>query len=99
MGVARKGYDSPMPVEIREWRAPAPLRALLWWPAAAFVLVVIVPGAATESIALAGAVLATLGAVIPALVRRLCASRPPAPAASVLLERDQPDVTRVRQAA
>ena len=71
MGNARTGYECHMQADIREWTAPAPLRALLWWPATAFVLVVVAPGAATESIALAGAVLAMLGGMIPAIARRL----------------------------
>lgn len=52
-----------MPPEQREWTVPAPLRALLWWPAAAFVLVVIAPQVAAGSIAVAGVLLMTLGAL------------------------------------
>ena len=33
-----------MASEIREWSVPAPARALLWWPAISFVLVVVAPG-------------------------------------------------------
>ena len=47
-----------MASEIREWSVPAPARALLWWPAISFVLVVVAPDAATGVIILAGAVLA-----------------------------------------
>jgi len=32
-----------MASEIREWSVPAPARALLWWPAISFVLVVVAP--------------------------------------------------------
>jgi hypothetical protein len=58
-----------------EWSVPAPVRALLWWPPVAFVLVVLAPHAAAESIAVAGAVLAVIGVVGAALGRRL-ARRP-----------------------
>ena len=47
-----------MASEIREWSVPAPARALLWWPAISFVLVVVAPDAATGVIIVAGAVLA-----------------------------------------
>ncbi len=60
-----------MPSEIREWSVPTPVRALLWWPAISFVLVVVAPDAATGVIILAGAVLALLGVALPALARRL----------------------------
>jgi hypothetical protein len=63
-----------MPSETREWSVPTPARALLWWPAISFVLVVVAPDAATGVIILAGAVLALLGVALPALARRL---RPP----------------------
>jgi hypothetical protein len=64
-----------MASEIREWSVPAPARALLWWPAISFVLVVVAPDAATSVIIVAGAVLALLGVALHALARRL---RPPA---------------------
>jgi hypothetical protein len=64
-----------MASEIREWSVPAPARALLWWPAISFVLVVVAPDAATGVIIIAGAVLALLGVALHALARRL---RPPA---------------------
>ena len=57
--------------DAREWSVPAPVRALMWWPATAFVLVMIDPEAAATSIAAAGAGLVALGAVMPALARRL----------------------------
>ena len=60
-----------MASEIREWSVPAPARALLWWPAISFVLVVVAPDAATGVIILAGALLALLGVALPALARRL----------------------------
>ena len=60
-----------MPSEIREWSVPAPVRALLWWPAISFVLVVVAPDAATGAIVGAGAVLALLGAALSALARRI----------------------------
>lgn len=60
-----------MASEIREWSVPAPARALLWWPAISFVLVVLAPDAATGVILLAGAVLALVGVALPALARRL----------------------------
>lgn len=56
--------DSP------DWTVPAPLRALLWWPGVAFVLVLIAPDAAVGSIATAGLVLVTLGALAGAVGRR-----------------------------
>jgi hypothetical protein len=61
--------------EPHEWTVPAPLRALLWWPGIAFVLVMLDPTAAAGTIAVAGAALAVLGvvgsAVGAALRRRL----------------------------
>jgi len=60
-----------MASEIREWSVPAPARALLWWPAISFVLVVVAPDAATGVIIAAGAVLALLGVALPAVAKRL----------------------------
>ena len=60
-----------MAPEKREWSVPGPIRALLWWPGVAFVLVMIAPEAAAVSIAASGAVLMLLGAVVPAVLRRL----------------------------
>lgn len=60
----------------REWTVPAPLRALMWWPGIAFVLVMVAPDAAAASIAASGAVLVALGAVLPILTRRLRRVRP-----------------------
>ena len=65
-----------MPSEIREWSIPTPVRALLWWPAISFVLVVVDPDAATGVIILAGAALALLGVLLPALAGRQRRPRP-----------------------
>lgn len=54
----------------RDWSVPTPVRALLWWPPVAFVLVTIRPEAAPVAIAAAGAVLAVLGVVASAVTRR-----------------------------
>ncbi len=55
----------------RDWTVPAPLRALMWWPAAAFVLVMVAPDEAAGGIAVSGVVLVALGAVVPLVTRRL----------------------------
>ena len=55
----------------REWSVPAPVRALLWWPGAAFVLVMVAPDAAAVGIAASGATLVTLGFVLPVFARFL----------------------------
>jgi membrane protein implicated in regulation of membrane protease activity len=60
-----------MAAEKREWSVPAPVRALLWWPGVAFVLVMVAPGSAAVGIAVSGAVLVTLGVVLPLLARKL----------------------------
>jgi hypothetical protein len=49
--------------EPHDWTVPAPLRALLWWPPLAFLLVLLEPTAGALSIAATGAALAVLGAV------------------------------------
>jgi hypothetical protein len=64
-----------MAPEKREWSVPAPIRALLWWPGVAFVLVMVAPDAAATGIAAAGIALVTLGAVLPPAARRLRRSR------------------------
>jgi hypothetical protein len=60
--------------EPHDWTVPAPLRALLWWPPLAFLVVLLEPTAAAGTIALTGAVLAVLGvagsAVGQAITRR-----------------------------
>ena len=60
-----------MAPEKREWSVPAPIRALLWWPGVAFVLVMVAPEAAAAGIAASGVALVTLGAVLPLASRRL----------------------------
>lgn len=64
--------------EPHDWTVPAPLRALLWWPPLAFLLVLLEPAAGALSIAAAGAALAVLGAV-GTTVGRLIAHRRTAP--------------------
>lgn len=70
----------------KEWSVSGPLRALLWWPGVAFVLVLVDPNNIAWSIATAGIVLVGLGFVVPIALRRL---RPVAAAAA----------TRINQAA
>jgi hypothetical protein len=60
-----------MAPEKREWSVPGPIRALLWWPGVAFVLVTVAPEAAAVGIAASGAALMVLGAVVPVASRRL----------------------------
>ena len=69
-----------MASEHHNWTVPAPLRALLWWPPVAFVLVVLYPSAAVGTIALAGAGLAVLG-VVGAAVGSMITRRLAGPAA------------------
>lgn len=78
------GYPPSMAPESSEWTVPAPLRALLWWPAVAFVLVLVAPDTAEGSIALAGLVLVGAGAAAAAIGRRL--RRVPEQARSVVRE-------------
>jgi hypothetical protein len=59
-----------MESEPSEWRVPAPIRALMWWPLTAFVLAMFNPEVAPVTIALAGAVLAGFGALAAALAAR-----------------------------
>ncbi|GAA0943454.1 hypothetical protein [Pseudonocardia zijingensis] len=66
-----------MAPEKREWSVPGPIRALLWWPGVAFVLVMVAPDSAAVGIAVSGAALMVLGAVVPMVSRRLRAPRPP----------------------
>ena len=61
----------------REWTVPAPLRALMWWPGIAFVLVMVAPDAAAASIAASGVALVAIGAVLPLVTRRLRGTRRP----------------------
>ena len=64
--------------EPHDWTVPAPLRALLWWPPLAFLLVLLEPTAAALTIAATGAALAVLGAV-GTTVGRMIARRRTAP--------------------
>lgn len=57
--------------ETGEWSIPTPARALLWWPAVSFALVVVDPDAATGVIIGAGLVLALLGVTLPVVARLL----------------------------
>jgi len=66
----RGGYWRIMESEPSEWRVPAPIRALMWWPLTAFVLAMFNPEVAPVTIALAGAVLAGFGALAAALAAR-----------------------------
>jgi len=70
----------------KEWSVSGPLRALLWWPAVAFVLVLVDPDNVAWTIATAGLALVVLGFLVPVALRRL---RPVASAAA----------TRINQAA
>jgi hypothetical protein len=60
-----------MAPEKREWSVPGPIRALLWWPGVAFVLVMVAPDSAAVGIAVSGVALMVLGAVVPVVSRRL----------------------------
>jgi hypothetical protein len=64
-----------MAPEKREWSVPGPIRALLWWPGVAFVLVMVAPEAAAVGIAVSGGVLMALGAVVPMASRSLRRTR------------------------
>ncbi len=55
----------------KDWTVPGPLRALMWWPGAAFVLALVDPANAALSIAGSGLVLVMLGFLAPLLARRL----------------------------
>ncbi len=65
-----------MAPEPREWSVPAPVSTLLWWPAVAFVLVIVDPDAAVGSILVAGAALAALGGLLNTAAWRLRRSTP-----------------------
>lgn len=71
-----------MAPEHRDWTVPVPLRALLWWPAVSFVLVLVAPESAASSIALAGLALVVLGGIATRLRRRITAEGSGAPASS-----------------
>jgi len=77
--------------EPHDWTVPAPLRALLWWPPLAFLLVLLAPGAAAGTIALAGAALAVLGvagAATGQAIARRRTRRTGAPALTVAVAAD-----------
>jgi hypothetical protein len=75
-----------MAPEKREWSVPGPIRALLWWPGVAFVLVMVAPEAAAVGIAASGAGLMMLGAIVPLVSRRLRRARS-APPRSIVDDR------------
>ena len=54
-----------------EWRVPAPIRALMWWPLTAFVLAMFNPEVAPVTLAVAGAVLAGVGGLAAAVAGRV----------------------------
>jgi len=58
----------------KEWNVPGPLRALLWWPAAAFVLVMVDMDNAAWTIALAGLLLVAVGFLAPIVACKLRAA-------------------------
>jgi hypothetical protein len=58
-----------MATETPEWTVPTPVRALMWWPPIAFVLVAISPGTEVLTVTLTGLALAVLGSAA-ALLRR-----------------------------
>jgi hypothetical protein len=60
-----------MAPEKRDWSVPGPIRALLWWPGVAFVLVMVAPEAAAVGITASGVALMALGAIVPMASRRL----------------------------
>jgi len=63
--------------EPHDWTVPAPLRALLWWPPLAFLLVLLEPTAAAGTIAVTGAALAVLGVAGAAVGRAITRRRGP----------------------
>jgi hypothetical protein len=71
----------------KEWSVPGPLRALLWWPGAAFVLVLVDPDNVAWTIATAGVVLVALGFLVPIALRKL---RPVAVAAATRINQEAP---------
>lgn len=69
-----------MPTSARDWTVPTPLRALLWWPALSFVIVLVAPDLAAGAIAVTGLVLAALGALLGRLRRAVVAEEVAEPA-------------------
>ncbi len=55
----------------KDWNVPGPLQALLWWPAAAFVLVMLAPDSIAWSIPTAGLLLVTFGFLSPVVKCRM----------------------------
>jgi hypothetical protein len=55
----------------KEWNVPGPLRALLWWPPIAFVLVMLDMDNAAWTIGLAGVVLVAFGFLSPIVLCKL----------------------------
>lgn len=70
----------------KEWTVPGPLRALLWWPGAAFVLVLVEPTNAALYIAVSGVALIALGFLGPMVARLM-----PRPVA-VPADQDEPTI-------
>jgi len=89
--------------EPHDWTVPAPLRALLWWPPLAFLLVLLEPTAAAGTIALTGAALAVFGvagaAVGRAITRRRTPSADEAPTLTVAADADRALPLAVEQRA
>jgi hypothetical protein len=89
--------------EPHDWTVPAPLRALLWWPPLAFLLVLLEPTAAALSIAVTGAALAVLGAVATTVGRMIVRRRTApgdelAPSAVTIADRPVPMAVEQRAA-
>ncbi|GEL17734.1 hypothetical protein [Pseudonocardia asaccharolytica] len=57
------------------WSLRGPLRALVWWPLVAFVLLAVHPAAGPVVVAGAGGALAVLGALASSVSRRPAARR------------------------
>lgn len=70
MGPGIAGYHVGMAPDSPDWTVPIPVRALMWWPGVAFVLVLVAPQSAAGSIAVAGLVLAGVGLLVERLDRR-----------------------------
>ena len=69
----------------KEWTVPGPLRALLWWPGAAFVLVLVEPANAALYIAVSGVALVALGFLAPMIARLV-------PRPAVPIDQDDPTI-------
>lgn len=78
MSVGSPGTREDMAPDAPDWTVSGPVRALMWWPGVAFVLVMIAPEAAAGSIAVAGLVLAAVGLFLDPLSRRLDRAEPDA---------------------